>query len=786
MSSNPGSSRGNASSSINKIIALTENSSRPGLNPDNPFSCSVSVISTTMKIGTILFAALCLLFDYALAQDYPFQDPNLPWDERVDDLVGRLTMDEIIMQLARGGTDPDSGPAPAIPRLGINPYGWNTECLDGDVSAGPATSFPQAIGLAATFSMDVVERMAHATALEVRAKYNDYSSQGEYGDHMGLSCFSPVINIMRHPLWGRNQETYGEDPYLSGQLSRAFVTGLQGDNERYILANAGCKHFDVHGGPENIPVSRFSFDAQVSQRDWRLTFLPAFHECVKAGTYSIMCSYNSINGVPACTNSELLTDILRTEWGFTGYVISDQDAVRNVWAEHHYTPDDVSAAAASLNAGTNIEVCTSDPNNAYTKLGEAVAQGLTDNETIIESVKPLFYTRMRLGEFDPPSMNPYSTFVPDDYVQSDDHQALALEFALKSFVLLKNDGLLPLKQTSYNVISVVGPMADNPQELFGDYSATYDPAYTKTPYVGLQPLATQTNYASGCNDNHCETYDAQSVIDALAGAEIIFLCLGTGSSVESEGNDRADLTLPGQQGQLLNDVVASNNGQVPIVLLLFTASPVQLDQAVIGSVQAIVECFFPAQATGDAVRKLLLNDGDYTNPAARLPFTWETDMSQVPDMTNYTMYNRTYRYWNQGPPTFPFGYGLSYTTFEYSDLTVSPAEIQTEESVTVQARVQNTGAIDGDEVIQVYISWVDTTEVMPILQLVHFERVLIPAGSTYVLNFDIEPNQMAVYEDDNGFVVRPGRINVYVGGQQPNQVTSVGSNVLNGQFTIVA
>ncbi|GAB6026963.1 hypothetical protein CHUAL_013633 [Chamberlinius hualienensis] len=626
--------------------------------------------------------------------------------------------------------------------------------------------------------------MAEATGIEVRAKFNNFTANGEYGSHKGLSCFSPVINIMRHPLWGRSQESYGEDPYLSGQLARAYVEGLQGNNERYIRANAGCKHFDAYAGPEDVPEIRFSFDAIVSERDWRVTFLPAFHECVDAGTYNIMCSYNSINGIPACANHQLLTDILRTEWGFTGYVISDQSAVEFVMTAHHYTNDQVATAAACLNAGCNLELTTSNPLNSYTRLDEALAQGLVTNKTIYESVWPLFYTRMRLGEFDPPSMNPYTSLRPEDYVQSPQHRALALEFAMKSFVLLQNtDNFLPLKQSQFNTISVVGPMADNAEQLFGDYAPDSDPAYTTTPYQGLKPLATTTKLASGCDSNFCFNYNSTEVISALTEAEIIFVCLGTGQQVEMEGKDRFNLTLPGQQEDLLNDVIDNANG-VPIVLLLFNGGPLQLDDLMTNGVKAILECFLPAQATGEAIRNVLLNNGPNSNPAGRLPYTWPIDMSQVPEMTNYTMVNRTYRYWTQDPPFYPFGYGLSYTTFAYTDLAISPSTIQPESSVTVQARIKNTGTIDGDEVVQVYIEWLDATEPMPILQLVSFDRVSIPAGSTYVFETIIPPKRMAVYEEANGFRVQPGRINVYVGGQQPNQQTSANGNVLAGQFTI--
>ncbi|XP_055955063.1 uncharacterized protein LOC126809589 [Patella vulgata] len=461
-------------------------------------------------------------------QDYPFKNINLSWDARVDDLVGRLTLDEMTLQMAKGGAG-INGPAPAIPRLGIGPYQWNTECLHGDVSQNATTSYPQSIGLAATWSPVLLYRMAEATATEVRAVHNANIQKHSYTDHTGLSCFAPVINIMRDPRWGRNQETYGEDPYLSGMLSTSYVNGLQGDHPRYVRATAGCKHFDVHGGPENIPVSRFSFNSVVSTRDWRTTFLPAFRYCVEAGTFSVMCSYNSINGVPSCANKMLLIDILRNEWGFKGYVVSDDAAIENIIYQHHYVNNSVDAAAASVNAGCNLElVGPKKTNEVFMSITDAVKQGKLSEDLVRERVKPLFHTRMRLGEFDPPEMNPYN-YINTSVIEEQSHINLAFEAALKSFVLLKNDGLLPLKQTTFNSIAIVGPFADAGYLLGGDYSANSDPKFISTPRQGLSSLGTKANYASGCKDTKCSTYDSSSIQTAVQGVEIVFVCLGLGA-----------------------------------------------------------------------------------------------------------------------------------------------------------------------------------------------------------------------------------------------------------------
>ena len=437
---------------------------------------------------------------------YPFRDTTLSWERRVEDLVARLTLDEMVGQMAHGGAD-KNGPAPPIARLGIKPYQWGTECISGNVWAGPATSFPMAIGMSATFNYNLVYKVAMATSNEVRAANNDYASRGIYDFHTGMSCWSPVVNILRDPRWGRNQETYGEDPWLSGYLARAFVTGLQGNHSRYVRVNAGCKHFDAHGGPEN---GRYSFDAAVSERDWHMTFLPQFKVCVEAGSWSIMCSYNRINGIPACANKELLTDILRKEWGFKGYVVSDQGALEHILNFHHYTLSMVETAAAAVNAGT----CLEDGDhwdNIFSHIGEAVRKEMIENATVVDAISRLFMVRMRLGEFDPPGMNPYRRLNVSDFVQSSAHRKLSLRAALESFVLLKNDKVagLPLT-TPARTACIVGPFIDDPSSTFGFYSPRIMKEHVVTPLQGIKRESKivrrdHLKSASGCKDAFCKS-----------------------------------------------------------------------------------------------------------------------------------------------------------------------------------------------------------------------------------------------------------------------------------------
>ncbi|KAH9492173.1 putative beta-D-xylosidase 7 [Bulinus truncatus] len=714
---------------------------------------------------------------------FPFQNTSLPWNVRVDDLVSRLTLDEIQLQMARGGAGEYGGPAPAIPRLGIGPYNWDTECLRGDVeTAENATAFPQAIGLAASFSPQLLYNVATAAGREVRGKHNDYVRRGVFGSHTGASCFSPVINIARDGRWGRLQETYGEDPYMSGKLAESFITGLQGNDSRYVQASGGCKHFDVHAGPEDIPVPRETFNALVSERDWRMTFLPAFRQCVRAGTFSVMCSYNRINGIPACANSKLLTDILRNEWNFTGYVVSDEQAIENIITRHHYLNNSVDTVAACVKAGCNLELSPNLPQPVYLSIVDAVNQGKLSEDLVRERVKPLFYTRMRLGEFDPPDNNPYAKLSSKD-VETPEHQALATEAAAKSFVLLKNqNNLLPLKENAYKSIAIVGPMANNYAQIFGDYTPYQDRSFTKTPLEGLRDLYPGIKYHPVCLDGTpCKSYQPKFIPKVVNGSDLVFVALGLGVALETENTDRSNLNLPGHQKDLVLEVL-KNSGGARVVLLLFNAGPLNVtfaDES--DQVGAILECFYPAQATGDALVNVLTNkDGSYS-PAGRLPITWPRYDWQLPPMVNYSMEGRTYRYLLTDP-LYPFGYGLSYSNFSYDSLVVS-AHKEPKRDLEVALSFTNKGPVDADEVVQCYISWQNQSLPVPQRQLAYFNRVHVKAGVQVQLVFTVTWESWTFWDNDQ-WVIQAGTMNLYCGGQQPFQKKSVPSNIVSDTFQI--
>ncbi|XP_050400684.1 uncharacterized protein LOC126817636 [Patella vulgata] len=729
------------------------------------------------------FLFLSIALTYA-SSEFPFQNVSLSWEERVDDLVNRLTLEEMAQQMSHELPRTQEG-VPGIPRLGIKNYTWSTECLRGDVGAGNATAFPQPIGLGATFDTDLLLRVARAIGMEVRAKNNYFEQHGIYGQKKGLSCYSPVINIMRDARWGRNQETYGEDPFLTGVLAQHYVWGLQGNStSRYLLVSSGCKHIDVYSGPENIPDSRFSFAVNVTMRDWRTTYLPAFKKCVEAGTFNIMCSYTSINGIPACANKELLTDILRDEWGFKGYIGSDSGALEHIIYSHHYLNNTVDAVVECINAGVSLDLASGkfDYTPIYYSIPDAVNQGRLTVQKIREMMKPMWNIRMRLGEFDPPEINPYKQ-MNLSVIESPAHRALAIEAATKSFVLLKNQKFLPLMNQVYVNISFIGPMANSTKQLFGDYAPDTDLKLMKTPMETLKVLGYDIRYTSGCMDGtRCLKYSSQLVAKAVENTNLVVVCLGLGVVLEAELNDRRTIDLPGHQLQLLQDAVNGSPANAPVMLLLFNGGPVDIRWADSSDrVVAIIQAFYPAQAAGDALLETVIMAGPYANPAARLPFTWPASDDDIPSMTDYSVEGRSYRY-PKIEPLYPFGYGLSYTSFAYSNLNIAD-QVKTGSNVIGFVNITNTGFWGGDEVVQIYLSWPDFSEPTPQLQLVYFQRISTDSGQTFKMDFIIEEESMSIWTDA-GWQIPKGKYTLYAGGQQPNVKKSVGSNVLSASFMV--
>ena len=695
-----------------------------------------------------------------------YKNPDLALEERVDDLVSRMTLEEKISQLLYYSS--------AIGRLGINEYNWWNECLHGVARAGVATVFPQAIGMAATFSPESLYTVASAIADEARAKYNEFQKHEDRGIYKGLTFWTPNVNIFRDPRWGRGQETYGEDPYLTGRLGVSFIKGLQGDHPEYMKTAACAKHFAVHSGPE---IERHEFNAVATVKDMWETYLPAFRDAVKeAKVEAVMGAYNRTNGEPCCASKTLIQDILRDGWGFEGHYVSDCGAIADLHEHHEMTDSPEESAAMAVNTG-----CDLNCGMVYESLRKAVKKGLISEETIDKSVKRLFRTRFKLGMFDPEERVPYNS-IPYEVNDSEEHRQLALEIARESMVLLKNkDSFLPLNKDEIKSIAVIGPNADRKEVLLGNYFG-FPSKYT-TVLEGIQQAVnkdTRVFYAEGCAlgetpESFWGNPPTTGFSEALTVAEksdLVVMCLGLspefegeeGSVAESDGGgDKLTLSLPGLQLELLKAV--SQTGK-PIVVVLLNGSPVELNWAH-ENVEAILEAWYPGEEGGTAITDILF--GNY-NPGGRLPVTYVKSMDQLPPFRDYSMKNRTYRYL-ESAPLYPFGYGLSYTTFRYSNLHLSREELSTgeNEDIIVSVELENVGKHAGDEVVQVYIKDLEASVRVPVWQLNGVKRVSLEPGKKETVEFTLKKKQFSLIDDEGKCLLEPGKFRIYVGGQQPDE-----------------
>jgi beta-glucosidase len=707
-----------------------------------------------------------------------YTDPTRPIAERVADLVDRMTVDELASQM---GTE-----SMPIERLGIPKYNWWSEAGHGVARAGIATVFPQVIGMAATWNTDLLHRVAGVISDEGRAKHHEFLRNGDRVLYGGLTFFCPNINIFRDPRWGRGQETYGEDPYLTSRMAVNFIQGMQGDDPNYLKTVATAKHFAVHSGPEK---NRFAFNSVVSQRDLRMTYLPAFQAAIteaKAG--SIMSAYNRVNGEASTASPTLLQKILREEWGFDGYVVSDCGAVAYIYLYHGLVNSEEEAAALAVTNGVDLECgCTYNIPCHFMYLKEAALHNLVSIEDLRQSVRRLFTARFRLGMFDPQEQVPYAQ-IPYAVVDSPEHREAALEAARQSLVLLKNQGnLLPLDKTKIRSIAVIGPNADSTQVLEGNYQGT--PAEPVSVLAGIRALVsaeTTVLYAKGCGITDGSPEELAEAVEAARQSQAVVMVMGLSQQLEGEqgqqeGNppgitsqgDRMTLNLPPAQEELLKAVFAAGK---PMILMLMGGSAVAVNWAD-ENLPAILEAWYPGQAGGTAVAEALFG---LTNPGGRLPVTFYRSTKDLPAFENYDMENRTYRYF-KGDPLYPFGYGLSYTTFAYRNLEISPAEIKTGESLSVQVEVENTGAVAGDEVVQLYLTDLEATLPVPLLQLQGFTRLRLKPGEKQTVQFKLTPAQMSFADENGGWVLEAGEFRLWAGGGQPGFQPA---NGLEGMFSI--
>jgi beta-glucosidase len=653
----------------------------------------------------------------------------------VADLVSRMTLEEKVSQM--------QDVAPAIDRLGIPRYNWWNEALHGVARSGLATSFPQAIGLAATWDDSLIFRMATVISDEARAKHHEYVRQGSHERYQGLTFWSPNINLFRDPRWGRGQETYGEDPFLTGRLAVQFIRGMQGDDPNYLKTVATVKHFAVHSGPEP---ARHTFDAVVSERDLRESYLPHFAAGIREGhAYSLMCAYNRVDGSPACGSDLLLKDILRGEWGFSGYVVSDCGAINDIYERHKVAPTAAAASALAAKTGTDLEC-----GRVYANLVDAVRQGLITEQAIDTAVRRLFLARFRLGMFDPPERVRWAQ-IPISVLDQPAHRALARQVARESIVLLKNaGGLLPLRK-DLGTIAVIGPNCDDRRMLLGNYEGA--PSDSITPLRGIREAVsrgTRVLYARGSDWVVPSDSGVAEAVRTAEQADVVVLCLGLTAQLEGEemrvevagfhGGDRTSLDLPAAQEQLLERIIAVGK---PTVLVLMSGSAVAVNWAQ-EHVPAIIEAWYGGQAAGSALADVLF--GDY-NPSGRLPVTFYKSVNDLPAFDDYRMAGRTYRFF-KGTPLYPFGYGLSYTTFAYKNLRASRERLGAADTLIVRVDVTNTGTRTGDEVAQLYVRHLGSRVERPNQDLRGYRRITLKPGETRTVEFSLPAASLAYWNSD--------------------------------------
>lgn len=682
----------------------------------------------------------------------PYWDPNRPVPERVRDLVGRMTLPEKISQMM--------DKAPAIERLGVPAYGWWNEALHGVARAGTATVFPQAIGLAATFDEALMGEVARVIADEARAKHHEAARAGERGRYQGLTFFSPNINLFRDPRWGRGHETYGEDPFLTSRLAVAFIQGLQGDHPQYLKVAATAKHFAVHSGPEK---ERHRFDARPSVHDLYDTYLPPFEASVReAKVESVMSAYNSVNGQAASANPWLLGAVLRGAWGFQGYVVSDCWAVKDIWESHHQAKDAAEASALAVHAGTDLE-CGSD----FEHLGAALEREQLREAELDQALYRLFSVRFRLGLFDPADRVPYAQ-IPFSVNDAPAHRALALRAAEKSLVLLENRGVLPLSSKTKK-LAVIGPTAALGDVLLGNYHGT--PSRQVTLLDGLKAAAE----ARGIELRSAE---GSKVVEKIAGgvaraaelaawADTVVLTLGITPHQEGEENesrfnadgDRLDIALPKPQRALF-EAVRKRARKTVVVLTGGSSLALPKIQSQAG---AVLLAWYPGEEGGTAVARALF--GEFS-PGGRLPVTFYKATRDLPPFADYSMAGRTYRYF-EGTPLWPFGHGLSYAQFKYSAMDVAPKAPKVGEGVVVSAQLTNTGAVAGDEVIQLYVRHDESAEPVPRRWLAGVQRLHLKPGESRAVRFELQPRALSVVTQSGDRALEPGRLVLAIGGGQP-------------------
>lgn len=711
-----------------------------------------------------IILSLCMLTTIGVsAQQLPYQDSSLSAYERAVDLCSRLTLEEKASLMMNA--------SPAIPHLGIPEFEWWNEALHGVGRNGYATVFPATIGMAASFDDALLYDIFTAVSDEARAKNTYARSNNSFKRYQGLSFWTPNINIFRDPRWGRGQETYGEDPFLTTQMGLAVVAGLQGDdtfestigtrrttgylgygpkgNYRKLLACA--KHYAVHSGPE---WNRHNFNIeQLPPRDLWETYMPAFKALVQKGNVAeVMCAYQRIDGDPCCGNTRLLQQILRKEWGFKGLVTSDCGAIDDFWeaGRHGVSSTDHEATGKALRSGTDIE-CGSQ----YSSMPEAVKMGEITEAEIDTSLIRLLTARFALGNFDKDDQNPW-TKIPMEVVASDRHKQMALQMARESMVLLQNNNsILPLSKNAANNIVVMGPNANDSTMQWANYNGF--PTATTTILQGIREKIGDVRYVQGCTHTSKTGQTDQAVLDEVGNASVVIFVGGISPSLEGEemnvteagfkGGDRTSIELPKAQRDMIEMLHKAGK---KVIYVNCSGSAIALVPESLNS-DAIIQAWYPGEQGGKAVADVLF--GDY-NPSGKLPLTFYRSTDDLPDFLEYKMQNRTYRYF-KGEPLFAFGYGQSYTSFSFSKPKAKDGKLM--------LNVRNTGKVAGSEVVQLYVRKVGDTA-GPVKTLKGFQRISLRPGQKASVCFEIDDNVLELWDSQtNTMRVCAGEYELFVG-----------------------
>jgi beta-glucosidase len=691
-----------------------------------------------------------------LLENYLYLDTSRSIAERVKDLIGQLTLGEKVSMM--------SHPTQGVPRLNIPAYNYWSEALHGVGRNGRATVFPQAIGMAATWDRDLIFKVATAISDEGRAKYHAALRRNGYtAQYQGLTFWSPNVNIFRDPRWGRGQETWGEDPFFTGEMASAFVRGLQGDNPKYLKTAACAKHYAVHSGPEK---DRHTFNAIVTKRELYDTYLPAFKKLViEAKVESVMGAYNRVLDEVCCASELLLDDILRGEWGFGGHVVSDCMALSDFHLYHKVTEDAADSAALALKFG-----CDLGCDHVFNEIPTAIERGDATEALVDRALERTLGTRFKLGMFDPEEEVPYAS-ISTDVIACDQHRQLAYRTATESVVLLKNkDNILPIKPSTQKIF-VTGPTAASLEVLLGNYYGFNNQMVTLLEgLVGRIPEGMGLEYTSGAMLKHPREIKNTWAPDMAQTADFAIVCAGLSSFLEGEegesllsplNGDRDSISLPASQVDYIKELAIHG---VKIVLVVTGGSPIALGE-VEDMVDAILFVWYPGMEGGKAVADVLFGE---VSPSGKLPLTFPKSLDQLPPFDDYSMIGRTYRYMTE-EPLYPFGFGLSYARFEYSDLKLDKANIAAGDSLPLSLTVRNCGERTATEVVQFYLSDLHASCIVPLSHLVGFERVTLEAGESRTLEFTLTSEMMSYCNDDGKLTLEPGEFRLEIGGCSPGK-----------------